>query len=153
MASVMELMNLNGVLDQYEEEDKKSISLWGTQEKNPGPNISYTKINANIRKPNTQEKLKLSNLHPLKGAYNVLTIDKQCQSCTNHNPSVLSAFKMACLAYIPSTVTYKGQSYKREYLHEQKINYLYKISSTLTSKKPWSLSSSPELLAESTDIR
>jgi lipocalin len=72
----MEILQLNGIMDQYDDQDKNSISLWGTQERRPTSSMSYLKANAKIRRSNSKEKLKMSILHPFKGDYNVLTIDK-----------------------------------------------------------------------------
>ena len=46
----------------------------------------------------------------------VLSLDKNCYSCSGNNSSVVNAFKMACLAYFPSPVTYKGKVFAREVL-------------------------------------
>ena len=62
----------------------------------------------------------------------------KCLSCTNHNPSVLSAFKMACLAYFPSNVSFKGKVYKRAYLHDAKINAIRKLYQSIDTMLPWS---------------
>lgn len=53
-----------------------------------------------------------------KEGKNVLQLDQNCLSCSGQPAQITSAFKVACLAYNPSTVNIEGQSYKREEILE-----------------------------------
>ena len=55
-----------------------------------------------------------------------LKLDPNCLSCSGGANQLISNFKMACLAYHPSTVSYRSQEYKRE--------QLYQIQEQLTSR-------------------
>ena len=48
-AAIIEIMNLNSIMDAYDEEDKRSISLWGTHEKQINLNNSNTRGSLNHR--------------------------------------------------------------------------------------------------------
>jgi hypothetical protein len=63
----------------------------------------------------------------------VISIEKQCFSCTNQSSIVLNAFKIACLAYTPSQVTFQNEKYSRRELLELQ-------STILSSLFPGSLS-------------
>jgi hypothetical protein len=44
----------------------------------------------------------------------ILELDKKCFSCCGYPASTLSAFKMACLTYNPSSIKIDSKEYKRE---------------------------------------
>lgn len=88
--SLMEICKINMYLQKQDEVDRESISLMGYKES----------------KPNSKGNLKKS----------VVSIDKLCQSCTGQTSIVLSAFKMACLAYTPSNILYSSQIFTRKEL-------------------------------------
>ena len=88
--SLMEISRINICLQKQDEIDRESISLMGYKETKPPSR-------GNLKKP-------------------VIAIDKMCQSCTGQASMVLSAFKMACLAYTPSQVPYASQSFTRKEL-------------------------------------
>lgn len=90
---VVEFCKITQVLLAQDEEDRQSIALMGYKE------------GKDSARPKTRT-----------GA--VVTLDKQCISCTNQSPIVISAFKMACLAYAPTPITYMRQSYTRRELIE-----------------------------------
>ena len=51
----------------------------------------------------------------------VLSLDKNCLTCSQGGiPLALSAFKIACLTYMPSSVTYEGVGYTRRNLIDLK---------------------------------
>ena len=53
-------------------------------------------------------------------ANGIISIEKKWLSCTNHNVVVMKAFKMACLAYSPSKVKFRENTYTRHHLVIQK---------------------------------
>ena len=135
---MLELTNINNALDSQDEEDRQSISLWGMHDKYNGAKTKqYGKSIDHIRKSNTKEKLKLSKIRNQSGEYNVITIDKNCLSWTNSNPAILSAFKMACLAYYPSNIIFEGKSLPRALLHQRKVNIIQNLYSNYHNLQPW----------------
>ena len=55
-----------------------------------------------------------------KTSKQVVSFDNQCISCTGQNPTLINAFKMACLSYRPSLVSYHSQRLARkDFLHAQ----------------------------------
>ncbi len=77
-------------LEIQDEIDKQNISLMGVQENN-SDNPAQTKEKNSI-----------------------LELDKKCFSCCGYPASTLSAFKMACLTYNPSSIKIDSKEYKRE---------------------------------------
>lgn len=57
----------------------------------------------------------------------IVELDKKCFSCCGFPASTLSAFKMACLAYNPSSITIDSREYKREELLGFTTGLLQKI--------------------------
>jgi hypothetical protein len=100
---LIELSKIGISLQQQDERDRDSISLMGYKEtKIPGK--------ASIKKP-------------------VVSIDKMCQSCTGQASIVLSAFKMACLAYAPSQVMYSKQFFSRKELIDMQKRIIEGVAS------------------------
>lgn len=64
-----------------------------------------------------------------KNSKPVVSIEKQCLSCTGQSSVVLAAFKIACLAYSPSSVSYRDSTFTRKDL----IDIQHKILSNLKS--------------------
>jgi hypothetical protein len=59
-----------------------------------------------------------------KKAQQIVNVDQRCLSCSGQAPNVLSAFKMACLQYNPSPVTFEETELNR-------LDILNKIDGTL----------------------
>ena len=100
--NILEILHLDSVLDAQDEEDRKGISLWGFEDKNNRYFFNY---------------ILFSN----KSKSGVISVDPNWISCTTHTSVVLSAFKMACLAYYPSKIEYKGCVWNRIDLFNKKI--------------------------------
>jgi hypothetical protein len=86
---VVEFCKITKALLTQDEEDRESIALMGYKE-------------GKEARPKAK----------------VVTLDKQCLSCSSQSPIVVSAFKMACLAYAPTPVSYMKQTYTRQELIE-----------------------------------
>ena len=43
----------------------------------------------------------------------IITFDKKCLSCSDQPQKLITAFKMACLTYLPGNITYNFQEYSR----------------------------------------
>ena len=116
--SLIEISKISMSLQEQDEKDRESISLMGYKEAKPSAKNS-------IKKP-------------------VITIDKMCQSCTGQGSIVLSAFKMACLAYTPSSVLFSSQVFSRKELIDMQKriiegilapNALHSVSHVLEEKQ------------------
>ena len=57
-----------------------------------------------------------------------ISLEKQCLSCTTPATVALSAFKIACLAYTPSSVVYQRSEFTRKELLEAKQRLLQNCS-------------------------
>lgn len=89
-----------GIILQYQDEiDRESIALIGYKE---SKSHLKNKPGTSFGKPS-------------------ISLDKQCISCSGQVNMITSAFKIACLAYTPSPVNYKENTYQRlELLELQK---------------------------------
>ena len=65
----------------------------------------------------------------------MLSIDKNCYSCSGNNSSIVNAFKMACLAYFPSPVLYKGSVFAREVLLTMQARLMKQVEHRFPWKK------------------
>ncbi|CAI2359661.1 unnamed protein product [Moneuplotes crassus] len=137
-ATVLELLHIGNVLDCQDEEDRQAISLWGFNEREQGKKEFDKTIN-HVRKTNSRERLKLSSVINTKKDYNVVTVDKDCYSCSNSNQVVLKAFKMACLSYYPSSITFENKVVSRRWLHLKRSEIIKNIYSDYTNLQPWKL--------------
>jgi hypothetical protein len=70
----------------------------------------------------------------------VVSLDKRCLSCAGQSSAVISAFKIACLAYEPSMVIYQDKKFTRKHL----IRVQHKILDNIQKTGP-SLDLSEEL--------
>lgn len=61
----------------------------------------------------------------------IIELDKKCFSCCGFPASTLSAFKMACLAYNPSSIKIDSKDYRREELLEFTTNMLHNIKRSI----------------------
>lgn len=43
----------------------------------------------------------------------IVVPDKKCLSCSGNKQVIMQAFKLACLAYVPSNVLYRGKVLSR----------------------------------------
>lgn len=111
MDYITESIRIMNALSKQDEIDRESIALMGYKEGKEG---KYGKIS----KP-------------------VVSIEKQCLSCTGQASVVLTAFKIACLAYSPSCVNFRDITFTRKDL----IDIQHRILSTLRVEKSLQLSS------------
>ena len=87
-----EFSRISQALQYQDELDRESIALFGVKQSKHSSNRSFSMSKASI------------------------TIDKQCISCSGQPNFVTSAFKMACLAYSPTSVLFKDTVYERSEL-------------------------------------
>lgn len=97
-------------LEIQDEIDKQNISLMGVSEN------SSEDVAANTRAKNS-----------------IVELDKKCFSCCGFPASTLSAFKMACLAYNPSSISIDSREYRREELLGITTNLLQKIKKSFAA--------------------
>lgn len=99
MELVLESMRIMNALSKQDETDRESIALMGYKE---GKNLKSSKP--------------------------VVSIEKQCLSCTGQGSVVLTAFKIACLAYSPSPIIFQGITYTRKDLIDIQAQILSSIN-------------------------
>ena len=96
---ILEFSKISISLQYQDEIDRESIALIGYKDSKPSRGRTT---------PNAMNKTSIS-------------LDKQCISCSGQVNMITSAFKLACLAYTPSLVTYHENIYPRmELLEMQK---------------------------------
>jgi hypothetical protein len=84
-----------------------------------------------------------------------ISLKSDCMSCSGQNPTILSAFKMACLNYSPSGIKYKQRTYTRKQLISVLGSLVNHSLSQSTSRAPryaselGSYQSIPTLIEES----
>ena len=91
---LVELSRITLVLLQQDESDRESIALFGVKDSKHASSRSIS-----LSKPS-------------------ITIDKQCLSCSGQPNFVTTAFKIACLAYSPTSVVFKETVYERSEMLE-----------------------------------
>ncbi|CAI2379536.1 unnamed protein product [Moneuplotes crassus] len=113
----LQVLKIKSCLDEQDELDRNSLALWGAHQKQSAKarnkDLDEKSLSEEVLDP-SQVKTSLKN-DPY-GAYNLVKLERECVSCTNQSPIILSAFKMACLAYIPSKVRYNQKEYERKEL-------------------------------------
>lgn len=92
---IVEYAKINNELTGQDEADRESIALMGYRD----TGMKSTKHRSHS----------LSRKSPI-------SLDKACLSCSGHADLISSSFKMACLLYTPSPVTFKGAHYDRNEL-------------------------------------
>lgn len=102
-SNIIECLKILNVLCKQDESDRESIALMGYKE---GKNKGQTK--------------------------SIISLDKQCLTCTGQASVVITAFKIACLAYTPSSVTYKENVFSRKELLEAQEMILKNFDSEKT---------------------
>lgn len=90
--SFVEILNINYHLQSQDEKDRESVALMGVSQNT-----------------NTIDYRRNSELPPI-------SLDKNWLSWSGRVSMILKAFKVACLSYAPSTVSYKGHKLTRDNL-------------------------------------
>ena len=116
--------------DTYDSDDNKALEKSGTRELK-----TYASVGTNIALPSSPKITMKNKIHVYSkrrftalsntqreyneetGAQNVqIKLNKQWLTWAGNSSVVLNAFKIACLAYSPSSVGYRWNVYSREYL-------------------------------------
>lgn len=61
----------------------------------------------------------------------VVKVDTRCLSCSGQAPTVMTAFKMACLQYTPSQIPYQGKDFDRQEMLQHRRNLVQKAHEEL----------------------
>eukprot|EP00347_Sterkiella_histriomuscorum_P006647 403351970 len=102
---VGDIMQLSSIIEAQEERDKQSIALIGLKE-SVNPNNDQT-----------------FQSHKKNAANQVVQLDNKCLTCNNNTSDraiLYSQFKMACLQYRPSNMSYKNQDFTKDEILNQK---------------------------------
>lgn len=95
IAAIVELLSISNILASQDEEDKHSIALWGMQEKASSVQFNSYKTIDHSRQEIRHQADERPKTSLQRQKYNVVSVDKNCYSCSTSNPIVVSAFKMA----------------------------------------------------------
>ncbi|OMJ68755.1 hypothetical protein SteCoe_33696 [Stentor coeruleus] len=92
--------------------------------------IDYCKISIALQNQDEidRESIFLMGYKQKKQQNAVVSIDKRCLSCTGQSSSIISAFKLACLAYEPSSVMYHDKKFTRNEMLRLQKNILENFS-------------------------
>ena len=111
---LIECTRIGIALALQDEDDRQSIALMGYKEN--------TRLQS---RPNSALKAP------------ILSLDKQCLSCTNQASIVISAFKIACLAYTPTPIFYRKSTFSRKDLLEIQSRVLEAAWDEVATSEPW----------------
>ncbi|CDW76690.1 UNKNOWN [Stylonychia lemnae] len=128
-------------LIKQDEIDKQSIQLLGMK-MNPDSNQNINRQKSKKSVPNVNSQItgiSIDNSDELYGGMSqqsalnlpsksVISIDKNCFSCSGQQNVVMNAFKMACLQYQPQRVLLGSESFERFDLIEQSVRNLEKMN-------------------------
>eukprot|EP00743_Colponemidia_sp_Colp-15_P006944 GILK01007493.1.p1 GENE.GILK01007493.1~~GILK01007493.1.p1 ORF type:complete len:739 (+),score=170.98 GILK01007493.1:319-2217(+) len=175
VANLVEEAQVRSVLDSQDEEDKKSISLYGYKDTDvanpnqPGSNsmsprppsapatsrpvsaMTNRSLNKSISEspfrpqsaagsfPSTPRggsntPQSTHTTHPFDGP---VKLERACLSCSGQSSIVMTAFKMACLQYIPSPVRYRNKAWRRDQLLEKRRSMLRSLWEAVVTSEPW----------------
>lgn len=110
---LIECCRIGLALSCQDEDDRQSIALMGYKENRP-----QSRPGSALKPP-------------------VMSVDKQCMSCAGQASVVLSAFKMACLAYTPSPISYRKAIFQRRELLEIQSRVLEAAWDEASTSEPW----------------
>ena len=166
-SSILESMNIDQAMQDQDEIDKKGMSLMGVkQEEKVNDSVETLELNTQgglrqnasmgnvgfgAQNRNTKSKIHTYSKRRFTSAINhtkeinestgaensSVKLQKRCLSCSGNSSIVLNAFKIACLAYNPGTVGYRGQIYTREFLLALKQQIMQSYWSVCFNKPPF----------------
>lgn len=106
-------------MEWQDEIDKASVALMGvtdTKEVRGGASTAAAGGETVVSSPRSRTVKGQTKIPPsIQDCEHVIGLEKNCMSCayTQNNEATLKAFKMACLSYQPSAVTYEQVEYSR----------------------------------------
>merc|ERR1712217_228599 len=129
-------MGLGAMLDMQDDQDRKSIALFGIKgnenQKERSKTCSLPELNG-VGGRNSALSPRTPAAPPAPAAVPVMTIDKRCLSCSGSAATVLAGFKLACLQYAPSPVEYQKVTYSRSELIRLRMDLLSQAKEQLRS--------------------
>lgn len=113
---VLEFKRFSGMLETFEKQEATLSEGIEILSRSVDCLIDYSKISIALQNQDEtdRESIFLMGYKQRKQQSNVISIDKRCLSCAGQSSSVISAFKIACLAYEPSQVVYHDKKFTRK---------------------------------------
>jgi hypothetical protein len=112
-------------LENFDKNHQKIIEKTEILSRNFELIVDYCKIWMALQNQDEIDRESISLMgYKSKKKSSVISVDKRCLSCAGQTSSVLSAFKMACLAYEPSQVIYQNRTFTRKQLLNFQTNIL-----------------------------
>lgn len=110
---IIEYCRIGIALSSQDEDDRQSIALMGYKENRP-----QSRPGSALKPP-------------------VVSVDRQCLSCAGQASVVISAFKVACLAYAPTPISYRKAIFQRRELLEIQNRVLEAAWDEASTSEPW----------------
>lgn len=115
-----------------DEIDRANLALMGYKENNEQPKV--------LSKTMTMTKpISTDTGNPY------VTLDKQCLTCSGQSSVVLKAFKIACLTYKPTPLTYRSKVFSRPDLIDLRGKMLKSFWKSSVNRAPWKQTSDHEI--------
>lgn len=158
-------MNIDQAMQEQDEVDRKGISLMGVRKEDKindsietidihsqgglrqnaslgsmgfGSPTSKVKAGSYSKRRFTSGLNHSKEYNENTGAENAsINLNKQCLTCSGNSAVTLNAFKIAWLAYSPSTVGYRGQIFSRDFLLSLKQQIMQSYWSLWYNKPPF----------------
>uniref|UniRef100_A0A7S0F9Q2 Uncharacterized protein n=1 Tax=Pyrodinium bahamense TaxID=73915 RepID=A0A7S0F9Q2_9DINO len=150
---MLEATQLQCALEVQDTADREHLCLLGLREEAAAPPPGLSSPQAPANPAASPGKSPRRVLH--KGRPPIMSVDQRCLSCSGQARTVLSAFKIACLQYNPSPVSWEDKEHSRVELLDRAEKLLEKARATFSALLAGSRSASslPSPRASSTDTR
>jgi len=116
---ILEGERVQNALEFQDTLDRKRIALMGMKD-DETQLVRSNQLTPQVPRPEHRHPVEGVQTSPRKKGAPVINVDTRCLSCSGQAPTVMTAFKMACLQYTPSTILYHGKEYERNDLLQHK---------------------------------
>lgn len=123
LSVILEGERVQNAIDAQDTIDRKRIALMGMKDDETSL-VRTHQLTPQVPRSEYRQPTEGGNMtspRKAKGAP-VINVDTRCLSCSGQAPTVMTAFKMACLQYTPSQISYQGKEYDRgELLYHREV--------------------------------